>query len=45
MKPFFRERDLASTQGEADFRDADRVLVAFETLLSVISETWSRDTE
>lgn len=38
-------KDLVNIQREAHFRDGERVLVTFETLLSVIPETWRRDTE
>lgn len=34
-----------STQREVHFRVAERILVAFETLLPVFPETWTRDTE
>lgn len=34
-----------STQREAHFRDGERVLVALETLLPVVPETWGRDME
>ena len=45
MKLAHGGRDSVSTQREVHFRDAERVLVAFETLLPVIPETWTRDTE
>lgn len=45
MKLAHGGRDSVNTQREVHFRDAERVLVAFETLLPVIPETWTRDPE
>lgn len=45
MKSAHGGKDLVSAQREAHFRNAERVLVAFETLLLVIPETCTRDAE
>ena len=45
MKLAYGGRDSVNTQREVHFRDAERVLVAFEALLPVTPEIWPRDPE